>query len=244
MATAYMVWTSIGRYKTPDGFDDILMSSDGEVLTGLWFDWSPGNAKHGVAEESSCCFSATKDTKKRNSNFLASFRETCRWLDIYFSGHEPDFTPSYRIDALTPFRREVVGEMLKIPFGATTTYGDIAATLARRHGIARMSARAVGGAVGWNPICLIIPCHRVMGANGAITGYGGGIHNKIALLKHEAMLKRKENRIPVMRISMETTATNSKNNLGYPGATAPGFMIGGQCPPKKKKRFLQYCKQA
>ena len=85
----------------------------------------------------------------------------------------------------------VVEEMLKIPFGATTTYGAIAATLARCRGIVKMSARAVGGAVGWNPICLIIPCHRVMGANGAITGYGGGIHNKIALLKHEGHMIQK-----------------------------------------------------
>ena len=162
--------TFIARYKTPDGFDDILMSSDGEALRGLWFDGSSNEAKHGEAGESS-----------RGQ----IFRETCRWLDIYFSGRSPDFTPPYRIDGLTPFRREVVEEMLRIPFGATTTYGVIAATLAKRRGIAKMSARAVGGAVGWNPICLIIPCHRVMGANGAITGYGGGIHNKIALLKHE-----------------------------------------------------------
>ena len=160
----------IARYKTPDGFDDIRMSSDGEALTGLWFDRAPDAAKRGEAEEASC---------------EQIFRETCRWLDIYFSGHEPDFTPPYRIDGLTPFRRDVVEEMLKIPFGATTTYGAIAATLARHRGIVKMSARAVGGAVGWNPICLIIPCHRVMGVNGAITGYGGGIHNKIALLKHE-----------------------------------------------------------
>ena len=158
------------RYKTPAGFDDILMSSDGEALTGLWFDRAPDAAKRGEAEEASC---------------EQIFRETCRWLDIYFSGHAPDFTPPYRIDGLTPFRREVVEEVLKIPFGATTTYGAIAATLARRRGIVKMSARAVGGAVGWNPICLIIPCHRVMGVNGAITGYGGGIHNNIALLKHE-----------------------------------------------------------
>ncbi len=166
----------IARYKTPDGFDDIRMSSDGEALTGLWFDGSPDEAKHGLAEESS-----------RGQ----IFRETCRWLDIYFSGHEPDFTPPYRIDGLTPFRRDVVEEMLKIPFGATTTYGAIAATLARCRGIVKMSARAVGGAVGWNPICLIIPCHRVMGAHGAITGYGGGIHNKIALLKHEGHMIQK-----------------------------------------------------
>ena len=71
------------------------------------------------------------------------------------------------------------------PYGETITYGDIAKEIAKRRGIEKMSAQAVGGAVGWNPLCLIIPCHRVMGANGAITGYGGGIHNKIALLELE-----------------------------------------------------------
>lgn len=161
------------RYRTPDGFDDILLNSDGEFLIGLWFEHSADEKKHNQGDAKKGC---------------GVFREARRWLDIYFSGHEPDFTPPYRIDGLTPFRREVVEEMLKIPFGPTTTYGEIAATLARRRGIARMSARAVGGAVGWNPICLIIPCHRVIGANGAITGYGGGIHKKIALLKHEGAL--------------------------------------------------------
>ena len=166
---------SIFRYKTPEGFDDILLNSDGEALTGLWFEHSPGKKTHdSFCEEKPC----------------GVFGETCRWLDIYFSGHEPDFTPPYRIDGLTPFRREVVEELLTIPFGATTAYGEIAATLAKRHGISKMSARAVGGAVGWNPICLIIPCHRVIGANGAITGYAGGIHNKNALLKHEVAAKR------------------------------------------------------
>ena len=75
--------------------------------------------------------------------------------------------------------------MLKIPFGATVTYGDIAAAIARGRGLSMMSAQAVGQAVGWNPICIIIPCHRVVGAGGALTGYGGGLHNKVALLELE-----------------------------------------------------------
>ena len=162
--------TFANRYKTPDGFDEILLNSDGEVLTGLWFEHSADEKKHNPCVAEKGC---------------VVFHEARRWLDIYFSGHEPDFTPPYRIDGLTPFRREVIEEMLKIPFGSTTSYGDIAATLAKRRGISKMSARAVGGAVGWNPICLIIPCHRVIGANGAIIAYGGGIRNKIALLKHE-----------------------------------------------------------
>ena len=159
-----------GKYKTPQGFDDMWMSSDGEVLTGLWFEGSRGLLKHRL------------DCAERD---VPVFRETRRWLDIYFSGRQPDFTPSYRMDGLTPFRREVVEAMLAIPFGETATYGDIAAALAKRHGIAKMSAQAVGGAVGWNPICIIVPCHRVIGANRSLVGYGGGIMNKAGLLALE-----------------------------------------------------------
>ena len=84
------------------------------------------------------------------------------------SGRRPDFTPPYRIDGLTPFRRDVVDALLAIPFGATATYGDIAAAIARRRGLAKMSAQAVGQAVGWNPICIVVPCHRVVGAAGTL----------------------------------------------------------------------------
>ena len=158
------------KYKTPQGFDDMWMSSDGEVLTGLWFEGSRGQLKHRL----DCA-----------EGDMPVFREVRRWLDIYFSGRQPDFTPRYRMDNLTPFRREVVDAMLAISFGETTTYGDIAGALARKHGIAKMSAQAVGGAVGWNPICIIVPCHRVIGANGNLTGYGGGIMNKVRLLSLE-----------------------------------------------------------
>ena len=162
--------TFVCKYETPDGLDDLLMTSDGQVLTGLHFVES-----RKVSHE--CHNGVDHD--------LPIFRETRRWLDCYFSGHEPDFTPPYRIDGLTPFRKDVTDAMLAIPFGQTTTYGSIAAGIARKHGLAKMSAQAVGGAVGWNPICIIIPCHRVIGANGALVGYGGGIGNKIALLAHE-----------------------------------------------------------
>lgn len=158
-------------YRTPQGFSDMMMTSDGEVLTGLHF-------------VDSC--KATKRCRDRAVRDLPVFRETCRWLDEYFDGHEPDFTPAYRIDGLTPFRKDVIDAMLTIPFGQTTTYGDIAAAIAKKRGMKKMSAQAVGGAVGWNPICLIIPCHRVIGAKGALVGYGGGIKNKVALLAHEA----------------------------------------------------------
>ena len=167
-------------YKTPNGFDDLVMSSDGEVLTGLWFE--------GTRDD--CTLRGRGDLRARKNDGPASdlpvFRETCRWLDSYFSGRDPGFTPPYRLLGATPFREAVSREMLKIPFGATVTYGGIAATLAKKRGVAQMSAQAVGQAVGWNPICLVIPCHRVVGAGGALTGYGGGLHNKVALLGLEA----------------------------------------------------------
>ena len=157
-------------YKTPDGFSDMVMTSAGDALTGLHFVGSRDASKRRLECEESD---------------LPVFRETCRWLDIYFSGRQPDFMPKCRIDDLTPFRSEVLEAMRRIPFGETVTYGDIAKALAKKRGIAKMSARAVGGAVGWNPLCIIIPCHRVVGTGGRLTGYGGGMGNKIALLAHE-----------------------------------------------------------
>lgn len=160
----------VKRYKTPEGFSDMIMSSDGECLTGLWFVGSSDERKHdGDCEE--------KD--------LPVFEETIRWLDMYYQGVIPDFTPKYRIEGATEFRKLVIERMLAIPYGETVTYGDIAKAIAEKRGVSRMSAQAVGGAVGWNPICIIIPCHRVMGAKGALTGYGGGIDNKVALLELE-----------------------------------------------------------
>lgn len=105
-----------------------------------------------------------------------------------FSGKQPNFTPAYTMLHLTAFRQEVMERLKAIPYGQTTTYGAIAKQIAAKKGIPRMSAQAVGGAVGWNPIGIIVPCHRVIGANGALTGYGGGLQNKIALLKLEGVL--------------------------------------------------------
>ncbi len=157
-------------YKTPESFSDIIMNSDGEYLTGLWFENSKDSSKHQL----DC-------TEKE----LPIFAETVKWLDIYFSGKAPDFTPKYKIEGLTPFRQEVIDIMNTIPFGRTLTYNDISKIIAENRGIGKMSAQTVGGAVGWNPVCIIIPCHRVIGANGSLTGYGGGIGNKIGLLKLE-----------------------------------------------------------
>ena len=160
----------IWKYKTPEGFDDLVMSGDGEALTGLWFAGSRDTARHSEAVE-------LRETPV--------FRETCRWLDEYFAGRDPGFTPNYRIEDLTEFRSEVINELRRIPFGATVSYGTIAKAISKKHGGAKVSARAVGGAVGWNPIGIIIPCHRVIGADNGLTGYGGGLGNKLSLLAHE-----------------------------------------------------------
>ncbi len=113
-------------------------------------------------------------------------KETREWLDMYFSGNIPDFTPALAPEG-SAFRKMVWEELLRIPYGCTKTYGQIAKQAAERKGIARMSAQAVGGAVGHNPICIIIPCHRVVGTGGNLTGFGGGIRTKEALLKLEGM---------------------------------------------------------
>lgn len=148
----------------------IYLSSDGKYLTGLWFSSTKDSLKHQEIHEE-------KD--------LPIFKETFKWLDIYFSGQIPSFTPPYKIDNLTPFRQMVIDIINKIPYGEVITYNDIAKKIAKQKNIKRMSAQAVGQAVGWNPICLIIPCHRVIDANGSLTGYGGGIENKIKLLELE-----------------------------------------------------------
>jgi methylated-DNA-[protein]-cysteine S-methyltransferase len=174
---------NIFRYPTPEGFDDLLMYTDGKVLTGLLFAGSRDEYKQ---------FSNVVETQ--HFAFLPSvIRDTNHWLDIYFSGRQPDFTPAYRMEGLTPFRKAVLDIVIGIPFGQTMTYGEIAKRIVETFPETspkprKMSAQAVGGAVGWNPICLIVPCHRVMGANGNLTGYGGGMHNKIALLKLEGSL--------------------------------------------------------
>lgn len=157
-------------YKTPEEFDNIYLTSDGKYLTGLWFENSKDALKHKV------------DGLEKE---LPIFKKTCKWLDIYFKGQNPDFIPEYKIANLTSFREEITIIMNNIPFGKTITYNDIAKTIAKKRQIKKMSAQAVGGAVGKNPICIIIPCHRVVGQNGNLTGYGGGLKNKIALLKLE-----------------------------------------------------------
>ena len=156
------------HYESPLG--GITLASDGEALTGLWFD----GQKY---------FADTLD-REHTEKVLPVFEQTVRWLDIYFSGRTPDFTPPLSMKT-TQFRKAVWEIMLTIPYGKTMTYGEIADRIAKEKGLVRMSAQAVGGAVGHNSISLIIPCHRVVGTNGSLTGYAGGIDKKVKLLTME-----------------------------------------------------------
>ena len=161
-----MVYTC--KYSSPLG--DILLAADEVGLTGLWFEGQKYFANTLPDEQIS-----------QETHILA---EAKKWLDIYFSGEEPKFTPPLH-PAGTAFRQAVWKILLQIPYGQTVTYGEIAQQLAAEQGISTMSAQAVGGAVGHNKISIIIPCHRVIGADGSLTGYAGGIDKKIALLKLE-----------------------------------------------------------
>lgn len=158
----------VHHYVSPLG--GITAASDGSALTGLWFDGQR-------------YFADTLSDKYEEKN-LPVFEQTDRWLDIYFSGKAPDFTPPLLIKT-TEFRRAVWEILLTIPFGQTMTYGEISEKISSQRGIAKMSAQAVGGAVGHNSISLIIPCHRVVGKNGSLTGYAGGIDKKLKLLELE-----------------------------------------------------------
>ncbi len=150
----------------------ILLAADDIGLTGLWFE----GQRH---------FDLSLD-KEHEERELPIFSDTERWLEHYFSGHEPGFMPPLHFIG-TPFQNEVWEILRTIPYGKTMTYGDIAGLLAKRRGIPQMSAQAVGGAVGRNEISIIVPCHRVVGANGSLTGYAGGLERKIALLKLEGI---------------------------------------------------------
>ncbi len=157
-------------YKTPDDFDNIIMESDGEYLTKLVFLNSKDLEK------------VNKDSKFKN---LEIFAITKKWLDIYFKGDIPDFTPKYNLYNLSNFTMDVIEYIKQIPYGKTISYKDIADSIAKKRNIEKMSSQAVGGAVGRNPICIIIPCHRIIGSNKKLVGFGGGLHNKISLLKKE-----------------------------------------------------------
>ena len=156
------------HYDSPLG--GILLAADDVGLTGLWFDgqkyFARGLSNERIVQETSV------------------LAEAKRWLDSYFTGKEPDFTPPLHPIG-SAFRRSVWEILLQIPYGQTATYGEIARQLAKKQGLERMSAQAVGGAVGHNKISIIIPCHRVVGADGSLTGYAGGIGKKEKLLELE-----------------------------------------------------------
>lgn len=159
--------TYINYYKSPMG--ELLLEADETGLTGVWFD----KEKY---------FSVKKIT---NISVKESdiFKKTKKWLDIYFSGKAPDIKIPLHLKG-TEFRKRVWEILLDIPYGKTVSYGMIAKKIAAETG-KKMSAQAVGGAVGSNDIAIIVPCHRVIGADGSLTGYTGGLDKKVKLLEIE-----------------------------------------------------------
>ena len=161
---------NIMHCHSPLGDITVVSDQTGDALIGLWFDGQRGfdNAL----------------SERVSPRPFPILREAERWLDIYFSGHEPDFMPPPHPIG-SDFRRAVWELLLQIPHGQTATYGEIARQLAGAKGLSGMSAQAVGGAVEHNEISIIIPCHRVVGTNGSLTGYAGGIDKKVKLLELE-----------------------------------------------------------
>ena len=156
------------HYSSPIG--GITMASNGESLTGLWFDGQK--------------YFASTLSQRHVEKQLPIFDRTCEWLDLYFSGKSPDFMPPVFM-YVSNFRRDVYEILMTIPFGETMTYKEVADLIAKKHRLISMSAQAVGGAIAHNPISLVIPCHRVIGTNGKLTGYAGGIDRKEWLLDME-----------------------------------------------------------
>lgn len=161
----------ISYYNSPLG--SILLSADEKGLNGLWFE----NQKYFPV------FSSSEIMQKETKALSAA---KC-WLDIYFKGNNPDFVPQLSLNG-TLFQMQVFAELQKIPYGQTVTYGQIAKKIAQSKGSDSMSARAVGGAVGHNPISIIVPCHRVISANGKLAGYAGGADRKKRLLRLEGII--------------------------------------------------------
>ena len=158
----------ISTYLSPLG--NILLAADDIGLTGLWFEGQK--------------YFANTLPDKRIVQETKILTEAKKWLDIYFSGDEPDFMPPLHPSG-SPFRQEVWKILSEIPYGQTVTYGEIARRMGELKNVPHMSAQAVGGAVGHNKISIIIPCHRVVGVNGSLTGYAAGIDRKISLLELE-----------------------------------------------------------
>lgn len=157
-------------YQSPLG--EILLAADEAGLTGLWFDGEKFYAD-----------SLDPEHEERN---VPVFDIVKKWLDIYFSGQEPDFMPPVHMIG-SEFRQQVWKILREIPYGETITYGALAKRIAEERGLKRMSAQAVGGAVGHNEISIIVPCHRVVGSDGSLTGYAGGVDKKEKLLTLEGV---------------------------------------------------------
>ncbi|MCR4620864.1 MAG: methylated-DNA--[protein]-cysteine S-methyltransferase [Clostridiales bacterium] len=157
-------------YSSPLG--DILLACDGAAVTGLWF---KGQKNSPISSHTVPMAAAP-----------AHLKLTGEWLDIYFSGKAPDFTPPISLSG-TAFQLAVWELLKQIPYGRAVTYGELARELSLLSG-KTVSARAVGGAVGRNPVSLIVPCHRVIGAKGKLTGYAGGLERKRRLLELEGIL--------------------------------------------------------
>lgn len=173
--------TKSAEYRTscPSPLGTLLLAGTEDGLTGLWF-------------EGQRYLPAGLDALPEEAE-LPVFGETRRWLDIYFAGEFSRLPPLPPLCLRgTPFRRAVWELLLAIPCGETTTYGALARELSRRRGGAPQSAQAVGGAVGHNPVSILVPCHRVVGADGSLTGYAGGLWRKEALLRLEAAAEKKE----------------------------------------------------
>lgn len=156
--------------KVASPLGEITLRSDGEALTGLWF----ADDKHFGAKDIAGAALADLDV----------FMQAEAWLAEYFAGREPKVSVPLKLQG-SEFQMQVWRLLQDIPYGRLVTYGDIAKKIAAQKGLARMSAQAVGGAVGHNPLCIIVPCHRVVGANGSLTGYGGGMWRKVRLLELE-----------------------------------------------------------
>ncbi|MDR2573965.1 MAG: methylated-DNA--[protein]-cysteine S-methyltransferase [Desulfovibrio sp.] len=157
-------------YASPLG--SITLASDGENLVGLWM----AGQKY---------FAATVNDTLEKKRDLPAFAPAKKWLDAYFAGKKPSISELSPAPVGGEFRRAVWAILCEIPYGQCTTYGEIAKKMAVRMGRKSMSSQAIGGAVGHNPISIIIPCHRVVGSNGSLTGYAGGIGKKMKLLEHE-----------------------------------------------------------
>ena len=161
------------HYDSPLGL--ILLAADEVGLTGLWLEGQKHYAKK---------LSRELDMEEELPIFIAAKR----WLDQYFSGQVPEVAVPIHLEG-TDFQKEVWQILCEIPYGQTTTYGQIAKEIAAKRGVSRMSAQAVGGAVGRNPISIIVPCHRVIGSDGSLTGYAGGLDKKIFMLELERKQK-------------------------------------------------------